>query len=69
MTAQIQENEKANLRIKTLLVEFMNPEYEVENIRPYSPSQQEILRIYEDTVLKKRRTDSGRYRCNIEKIQ
>ena len=35
MTAQIQENEKANLRIKTLLVEFMNPEYEVENIRPY----------------------------------
>lgn len=53
MTAQIQENEKANLRIKTLLVEFMNPEYEVENIRPYSPSQQEILRIYEDTVLKR----------------
>ena len=31
----------------------MNPEYEVENIRPYSPSQQEILRIYEDTVLKR----------------
>ena len=29
----------------------MNPEYEMENVRPYSPSQQEILRIYEDTVL------------------
>lgn len=52
MTAQIQENENANLRIKALLVEFMNPEYGVENVRPYSPSQQEILRIYEDTVLK-----------------
>ena len=51
MTAQILENENANLRIKALLAEFINPEYEVENVRPYSPSQQEILRIYEDTVL------------------
>lgn len=51
MTAQILENENANLRIKALLAEFMNPEYEIENVRPYSPSQQEILRIYEDTVL------------------
>ena len=25
--------------------------YEIENVRPYSPGQQEILRIYEDTVL------------------
>lgn len=52
MTAQILENENANLRIKALLAEFINPEYEVDNVRPYSPSQQEILRIYEDTVLK-----------------
>lgn len=51
MTAQMLENESANLRIKALLTEFMNPEYEIENVRPYSPSQQEILRIYEDTVL------------------
>lgn len=51
MTAQILENENANLRIKALLAEFMNPEYGVENVRPYSPSQQEILRIYEDAVL------------------
>lgn len=29
----------------------MNPEYEVENVRPYSPSQQDILRIYEEGVL------------------
>lgn len=45
------ENENTNARIKALLIEFMNPEYGIENIRPYSPSQQEILRIYEETVL------------------
>lgn len=67
MTTQILENENANLRIKALLAEFVNPEYGVENVRPYSPSQQKILRIYEDAVLKGGRTDSGRYRCDIEK--
>jgi len=51
MTMQILENENANLRIKTLLTEFMNPEYDIENVRPYSPSQQELLRIYEDGIL------------------
>jgi CRISPR-associated endonuclease Csn1 len=45
------KNESTNLRIKTLLAEFAKPEYEVENVRPYSPSQQEILKIYEDGVL------------------
>lgn len=30
---------------------ILNPEYEVENVRPYSPSQQDILRIYEEGVL------------------
>lgn len=51
-TSQLQlENEQANLRIKALLQEFMNPEFEVEDVRPYSPSQQELLRIYEGTVL------------------
>lgn len=51
MTRQIRENENANLRIKALLTEFMNPEFEVENVRPYSPSQQELLRIYEEGAL------------------
>lgn len=51
MTERALENENANLRIKTLLTEFMNPEFEIENVRPYSPSQQDILRIYEDGVL------------------
>lgn len=51
MTRRIIENENTNLRIKALLTEFMNPEFEIENIRPNSPSQQDILRIYEDGVL------------------
>jgi len=51
MTAQISENENTNLRIKSLLAELANHN-EVENVRPYSPSQQEILKIYEDGVLK-----------------
>ena len=50
MTQQIQENENANLRIKALLTEFMNPEFEIENVRPYSPGQQDLLRIYEEGV-------------------
>ena len=29
----------------------MNPEFEIENVRPYSLGQQDILRIYEDGVL------------------
>ena len=51
ITQQILENENANLRIKKLLMEFANPEFGIENVRPYSQSQQEILRIYEDGVL------------------
>ena len=50
ITKQISENENTNLRIKALLTELMNCS-DVENVRPYSPSQQEILKIYEDAVL------------------
>lgn len=50
MTNQINENENTNLRIKALLAEMMN-DGSVENVRPYSHSQQEILRIYEDGAL------------------
>lgn len=50
MTKQITDNENTNLRIKALLTEFLNPELGVENVRPTSPSQQEILKIYEDGV-------------------
>jgi CRISPR-associated endonuclease Csn1 len=50
MANQISENENTNLRIKALLVELLN-EGNVENVRPYSPMQQEILKIYEEGVL------------------
>ena len=51
MTERIQWNENTNLRIKAMLMEFMNPEMGIENVRPYSPSQQDILRIYEENAL------------------
>lgn len=51
ITLQNTENEQSNLRIKALLSEFLNSEYEIDNVRPYSPSQQEILKIYEENAL------------------
>lgn len=50
MTRKITENENTNLRIKAMLAE-MALYTEVENVRPYSPMQQEILKIYEEGVL------------------
>lgn len=51
MTEKILENENTNLRIKAILAELKNPDYGVENVRPYSPSQQDILKIYEEYAL------------------
>ena len=52
MTERALKNENANLRVKALLTEFFNiKELNIDNVRPHSPSQQEILRIYEDTAL------------------
>ena len=51
MTERIQQNENTNLRIKAMLMEFMDPDMGIENVRPYSPSQQDILRIYEEYAL------------------
>ena len=51
ITERALQNEATNLRVKALLTEFLNIS-EIKNVRPYSPSQQEILRIYEDTALK-----------------
>ncbi|MCH5599593.1 type II CRISPR RNA-guided endonuclease Cas9 [Niabella ginsengisoli] len=50
LTNQITENEKTNLRIKALLAEMMQ-DGNVENVRPYSVMQQEILKLYEEGVL------------------
>lgn len=50
-TRRITENENTNQRIRNLLKEFLNPEFGIEGVRPYSPSQQDILKIYEESVL------------------
>lgn len=50
MTSRITENENTNLRIKALLAEFKNDPL-VENVRPYSPAQQEIFKIFEEDIL------------------
>ncbi|MDP1764931.1 MAG: HNH endonuclease domain-containing protein [Sediminibacterium sp.] len=50
MYNQMNENENTNLRMKALLAEMLNDQ-KIENVRPYSPSQQEILKIYEDGIL------------------
>jgi len=50
ITRKNTENENTNLRIKALLAELVN-DNSIENVRPQSPSQLEILRIYEDGVL------------------
>lgn len=50
LTSIVTENESTNLRIKALLAEMMN-DNDVENVRPFSPMQQEILKIYEEGVL------------------
>jgi CRISPR-associated endonuclease Csn1 len=48
ITDNINQNENTNLRIKAILTELKNDG--VNDIRPYSPSQQEILKIYEEGV-------------------
>ena len=49
MTKQISENENTNLRIQAILIELFNSGH--EGVRPHSPFQQDILKIYEDGVL------------------
>lgn len=51
ISEQISKNENTNLRVKAMLTEFLNPEYEIKDVKPYSPYQQEIFKIYEKTVL------------------
>lgn len=52
MSQRMIENENTNIRIKYLLQEFANPDMDIEGVKPYSPKQQELLRIYEEGVLK-----------------
>lgn len=50
LTQTVSANENTNLRIKYLLAELAL-DSDVKNVIPYSPSQQEILKIYEDGAL------------------
>lgn len=50
MSKDIAEGEATNQRIRLLLSELKNPDFEVANVRPNSPSQQELLKIYEEGV-------------------
>jgi CRISPR-associated endonuclease Csn1 len=50
ITEKNTENENTNFRIKALLIELMN-DSSVQNVRPHSPIQQELLKIYEEGVL------------------
>ncbi len=50
MTAKISENENTNHRIKQILKELMQDSEVVGDVRPYSPSHQEILKIYEEGI-------------------
>ncbi len=54
LTNQISESEITNIRIKALIAELKensDGKLFVEDVRPYSPSQQEALKIFEDGVL------------------
>ncbi|MFA7493796.1 MAG: type II CRISPR RNA-guided endonuclease Cas9, partial [Proteiniphilum sp.] len=50
LTNRVLENENTNLRIKALLSEMLHYP-EVENVRPYSPMQQEVLKIFEEYAI------------------
>lgn len=50
ITNQVTENENTNLRIKALLAEILN-DNNVQNVRPFSPMQQELLKVYEEYAI------------------
>lgn len=51
LSQRIQQNEATNQRIRMMLAEFAQDSYGIEDVRPHSPSQQELLRIYEEGAL------------------
>ena len=50
ISAQVTANENTNMRIKALLAE-MSLDPDIKNVRPHSPAQQDILKIFEDGVI------------------
>ena len=63
LSKQNQKNEDTNLRIKALLAE-LGEDNTIENVRPYSLMQQELLKIYEEGVF----SSSMEIEEEIEKI-
>lgn len=55
MTKKITENENTNIRIKAILTELLNDGD--TNVRPYSPMQQEILKVYEEGIHRNKNAD------------
>ena len=53
-------NENTNLRIRNLLIELKNDK-DIADVRPYSPTQQEILRIYEEGALQQLTKENKEY--------
>lgn len=67
------ENENTNQRIRTLLTEFFNSDFNIhgkriEGVRPHSPSQQDTLKIYEETVLQNDRERNDEINNIINKL-
>ncbi len=54
-------NEDTNMRIRNLLTELKN-DGSISDVRPYSPIQQDILRIYEEGALQELKKDDADYK-------
>lgn len=66
MSQRNQENENANMRIKQLLME-LKEDPKIADVRPHSPMQQSILRIYEEGALQQLKPQDKDY-DEIKKI-
>ena len=66
LTKKVLRNENTNLRIKSLLMELKN-DADMKDVRPHSPMQQEILRIYEEGALQTLSKDDAAF-TEITKI-
>ncbi|MDZ7741873.1 MAG: HNH endonuclease domain-containing protein [Bacteroidota bacterium] len=70
ISAKISENENTNHRIRELLTELMNDSKVEGEVRPYSPSHQEILKIYEEGVYQNPNADFRKLsEDDVEKIR
>lgn len=70
ISTKISENENTNHRIRELLTELMNDSKVEGEVRPYSPSHQEILKIYEEGVYQNPNADYRKLsEDDVEKIR